>query len=143
MKKVIFIVPVAILLIAGSAATAWYLINNKDDNTSQEQATEEQSQDDDLATIKSLLAAKHGWDESKIDIVLQKRVGDYATGGAGGKTPQDGGGIWFAAKKNGEWNIVWDGNGSVMCSDLVEFPDYPSELIAECYDLRTGKIVNR
>lgn len=143
MKRLIIVVPITILLIASSAATAWYLINKGAGNAKQEQVLADQSEENDLLDIKKALANKHGWDENKVDIVLQKRIGDYATGAVGGKTLQDGGGVWFAAKVNGEWKIVWDGKGSVMCSDLIDYPEYPSELIAECYNLKTGKIVER
>ena len=52
-------------------------------------------------------------------------------------------GIWFAAKVGGVWELVWDGNGSIYCSDLVNYPDYPIDMIPECYDEIEGKIVNR
>ncbi|MDP3987761.1 MAG: hypothetical protein Q8P80_01315 [Candidatus Levybacteria bacterium] len=90
--------------------------------------------------IKQTLAAKHGSDANTLNISVSKIQGDYAQGGA---TEQGGGGMWFAAKVNGSWKLVWDGNGVILCSDLTAYPNFPTDMIPECYDQTTQKIVKR
>jgi len=40
------------------------------------------------------------------------------------------GGYFFAAKINGEWQIILDGNGEIPC-DLAEY-GFPSEMLQDC-----------
>jgi len=97
---------------------------------------------EDLKTIiKQLLVAKHGANAAKLIITVSKTQGDYASGGA--SVPSEGGGIWFAAKVNDVWKLVWDGNGIISCKDLVSYPDLPSTMIPECINETTGEPVTR
>lgn len=97
----------------------------------------------DEEQIKDALVKKHDWDPDDIKITVSENDGQYATGGVGAETPQGGGGIWFAAKMSGVWNIVWDGNGVVMCEDLTNYPKFPVDLIPQCYDSTTNTMVER
>ena len=90
--------------------------------------------------IKQALVAKHGDSANELTISVSKIVGDYASGGA---SASGGGGMWFAAKVNGEWKLVWDGNGVILCQDLVTYPNFPASLISECYDQKTNKSIKR
>ena len=66
--------------------------------------------------------------------------GDYAKGEAGST---GGGAQWFAAKVNGVWKLVFIGNGTIACSDLTNYPNYPAAWIPECWDAATQKSVTR
>jgi hypothetical protein len=93
--------------------------------------------------VKQAIVEKRGVDANDLVISVNKIEGNYAQGKAGSPTPGPGGGIWFAAKVDDAWELVWDGNGSIYCSDLVNYPDYPTNMISECYDEVEGEIVNR
>jgi len=93
-----------------------------------------------LAAVKAALIAKHGSSFSSLNYSINKVEGNYASGSVGG---QGGGGMWFAAKVNGNWVIVSDGNGTTSCSDLSPYPDFPKDIIPECWDFSTNKLVTR
>ncbi len=97
----------------------------------------------DEEMIKEALVTKHNWETEEVKISIAKNDGQYATGGVGSKTPQGGGGIWFAARVDDTWQIVWDGNGAIVCEDLADYPDFPVDLIPECYDSSINKTVRR
>ncbi len=95
--------------------------------------------DNDL--IKQALFKKNNWKESDgLTVTVTTNDGTYASGGV---TGQGGGGYFFAAKVNGVWEIVADGNGVITCSSLTNYPTYPKTLIPECFDEATGKTVIR
>lgn len=98
----------------------------------------------DTATIESLikaaLVAKHGATAQELTVKVSKIEGEYAEGGASG---QGGGGMWFAARLNGTWTLVWDGNGQIDCKDISPYPGFPADMIPECWDSTTGKTVAR
>ena len=52
------------------------------------------------------------------------------------------GGWWLAAKTSGEWVIVADGNGTVLCSDIEDY-DFPVSMVPECWDETTQTLVTR
>ena len=96
---------------------------------------------DDLAKIiKAALIKKHGSNAASLNVTVSKIEGDYAQGGASG---QGGGGMWFAAKLNGNWTLVWDGNGIITCDDVSPYPGFPASMIPECWNTSTNKIVTR
>lgn len=93
-----------------------------------------------IAVIKQALVAKHGSTANELTITVSKIEGDFAKGMT---SASGGGGIWFAAKTNGVWKLVWDGNGQINCSDLTPYPGFPNTLIPDCYDTTTGQVVTR
>lgn len=93
-----------------------------------------------IAAVKQALIAKHGSDFSDLNYSIKKVEGNYASGMVNGS---GGGGMWFAAKVNGTWMIVSDGNGVTMCSDLAPYPAFPKGMIPECWDTSTNKNVIR
>jgi hypothetical protein len=90
--------------------------------------------------IKTALILKHGSNAESLNVTVSKIEGNFASGGASG---QGGGGMWFAAKVNGNWKLVWDGNGQINCTDIIAYPDFPTTMIPECWDTTTNKIVTR
>ena len=92
------------------------------------------------AAIKTQLVAEHGSNAESLNITISKIVGGYAQGSA---TERGGGGMWLAAKVNGNWILVWDGNGTISCTSLVPYPSFPASLAPECWDEVTGKLKSR
>ncbi len=88
-------------------------------------------------TIGQALAAEG---HEGLAITVSKIAGNYASGLA---SAQGGGGGWLAAKVDGQWKLVWSGNGTITCKTLVPYPDFPRDMIPECYDDVAGKGVTR
>jgi len=101
----------------------------------------EESDESVIETLKLLFAQKY---EKRIDdifVTISKREGDYLVGSvkfAG----EDAGAHVLAAKVNGSWKIIFDGNGMWTC-DIVDVVDFPSTLVPECLDENTMEVVNR
>jgi hypothetical protein len=99
------------------------------------------SESDTLITaIKAALIAKHGSGAATLNVTASKIVSDFAQGGV---SDEGGGGMWFAAKVDGIWKLVWDGNGQINCSDIAPYPTFPKDMIPECWDTVMEKIVKR
>lgn len=96
--------------------------------------------EDDDNLIKQALYKKNNWDEGSVTVVVSANDGKYAKGTA---NAQGGGGLFFAEKVNGIWEIVYDGNGIILCSALEKYPDFPTTLIPQCYDQSTDKLIER
>lgn len=94
---------------------------------------------DDLALITKALAIKTGLAEAAITVTISKHIGDYARGGIVEKSSEVGGAQWFAAKKNGAWVIVHDGQDYPKCSALVGY-SFPKEILDSCMDDATNKL---
>ena len=94
---------------------------------------------DDLALITKAIALKTGLSETAITVTISKHIGDYAKGGIVEKTSEVGGAQWFAAKKNGAWIIVHDGQDYPKCSALVGYA-FPKEILDSCWDETTNKV---
>lgn len=90
--------------------------------------------------IKKYIALKHSSNEESLTITVSKIEGNYAQGGA---SDGGGGGMWFAAKEDGVWKLVWDGNGVIECSTFTLYPNFPTSMIPECYDTDKQDIVKR
>ena len=93
-----------------------------------------------ISDVKAALIAKHGPNAAALNVTVSKVAGEYAQGGAGG---EGGGGMWFAANLNGKWTLVWDGNGIITCDDVSPYPQFPTDMIPECWDTSTNKMVTR
>lgn len=92
------------------------------------------------AAIKIALVAEHGSGAELMDVTVSKIEGNYAKGMA---SEEGGGGLWFGAKVNGVWKLVFDGNGVISCEEISPYPDFPKDLIPSCWDMTTDKLVTR
>lgn len=128
----------------GSAGYSWCEVKQKCLRNWEEPCVSDSVTADETENLKSLMkqaiVAKHGSEANSLNITVAAIEGDYAKGGASG---QGGGGLWFAAKVNGTWQLVWDGNGIIRCSDLAAYPQFPNSMISGCYDETAGKLINR
>jgi hypothetical protein len=96
--------------------------------------------EDIAAIIKTALIKKYGTQASDMKVTVSTVSGEYAKGMV---TEQGGGGMWFAARQNGFWTLVWDGNGQIDCTDISPFPEFPANLIPECWNSTTNKFITR
>jgi hypothetical protein len=95
-----------------------------------------------ISDVRKGLIAEHGQDAGNLKITVSKvESGKYASGGA--SEPVGGGGMWFAIKINETWTLVWDGNGTIQCSKVSLYPDFPVDMIPECYNDQTQAMVKR
>lgn len=92
--------------------------------------------------IIQALAQKNNWDVSRVELNVNKVEGDFAKGDVRFKDEM-GGGLWFAAKVNGVWKIVFDGNGTITCDTLTNYQNFPKDLIPECFDIKAEKLIKR
>lgn len=123
----------------GSAGYTWCAVKNKCLRIWEEPCPASTTSDADA--IKNALFQKNKWKETDgITVTVSTNDGQYASGTV---TAQGGGGYFYAIKVNGEWKIVADGNGTISCASLIPYPDYPSSLIPECYDEKTGTTIKR
>lgn len=90
--------------------------------------------------MKDQISAEHKSDPSTFTITVSTVSGNFAKGMA---NASGGGGIWFAAKVNGAWKLVFDGNGIVQCAQLTAYPDFPNTLIPDCWDDAAQKMMTR
>jgi hypothetical protein len=93
-----------------------------------------------VAMVKASEVARIGADANASTYTVSQIQGNYARGMA---SASGGGAIWFAAKVNGTWKLVFIGNGTVQCSQLVNYPNFPNTMIPECWDAVNQKNVTR
>jgi len=90
--------------------------------------------------VKASEVARIGADANTLAYTVSQIQGKYARGIVSASA---GGALWFAAKVNGTWKLVFIGNGTVQCSDLTDYPDFPNTMIPECWDAVNQKNVTR
>ena len=94
-----------------------------------------QSQAEDISgEIKLLFIQKYNKDENEVMVTINQQTAEYARGGV--KFGQDGigeGGIFLAAKVDGKWRLVFDGNGMIPCSQLEDY-NFPETMATDCFD---------
>jgi hypothetical protein len=86
--------------------------------------------------LKAAFAKKYNKPLSDISVSVSKATDKVASGGVGigtaGVAAREGGGF-LAAKVDGEWKIVFDGNGQIACKDLEPY-DFPADMTTGiCY----------
>jgi hypothetical protein len=81
------------------------------------------------ARIKEILAAKYGKEISQVELRVNRQDQSHLTGSVsflpGGPGES---GMFLAAKVNGEWQLLYDGNGSVDCEGLKDY-SFPPEML--------------
>lgn len=94
-----------------------------------------QSQIEDISgDIKQLFVEKYNKSSDEVSVTISQQTTDYARGGVKfGLGGIGEGGIFLAAKVDGVWQLVFDGNGIVDCS-LLEDYDFPDSMSIDCFD---------
>jgi len=96
----------------------------------------------DEEAIKQALLAKLGWNESQMAFTVGRMDGNFAEGGVSEAGGGPGGAMWLAAKDNGQWVIIFDGQDNPPC-DVVDAYNVPPDWVAFCWDAASGTVVNR
>jgi len=94
----------------------------------------------DLEQIRQAFADKYNKPLTDVNVVIESNDNEYANGGVRFEG-EIGGGWWLAAKVSGEWVIVADGNGSVLCEDIKNY-SFPASMVPECWDETTNKLIS-
>jgi len=83
--------------------------------------------------IKKVFAEKYDKKVSAVSLNITEETGNYARGGV--TFLDEGflgiGGLFLATKINGEWMLVFDGNGSFSCDMLRDY-DFPEDMMEGC-----------
>lgn len=95
---------------------------------------------DDAIAIKAAMSKKIGVTEENLEVTVSKNTGQFAKGSVKEKT-EVGGAYFLAAKKNGAWIIVYDGQSQPPCQDLDTY-NFPKTLAPECLTDK-GQVVKR
>lgn len=94
---------------------------------------EDQRQLDEIA-IEVALAEKLGFSVGEVPFAITKISASHAVGNVSN-------GYFLAAKQEGGWMIVYDGQATPPCRD-VDFSGFPSELVPECMN-ENGQLIVR
>jgi len=99
--------------------------------------------------IKQLFSEKYERDVSTVYVDIIQTYPEHMSGSVQfiepdeeQSAPGNGGAFLAATNQDGEWVLVFDGNGAVLCS-VIEPYDFPVEMLPECYDDVAGQVVNR
>ena len=95
----------------------------------------------DLEKIKELFAQKYSKSISEVDVTINKNTGPYASGGVS-FAGEMGGAMWLAHKKGENWQIIFDGQGTIPC-ESIEPENFPKEMVPECWDSSLKKLIKR
>ena len=116
-----------------------------DEEMVEEEDTEEMSEEiseEELVTILSqLFADKYEKDLSEVNLSIDEIQGSYVSGGVIFEG-EISGAYFYAAEVGGEWNIVFDGNGTTPC-DVLDAVDFPVDMAPECWDEINMELVVR
>ncbi|MFA6981537.1 MAG: hypothetical protein WC243_00715 [Patescibacteria group bacterium] len=99
-----------------------------------------ESKEDVAEALRAAFMQKYNKTATEVTIDVSKLDGNHAAGGVRFGPETVGGGWFLAAKKDGFWKIVADGNGVVLCT-LVEPYDFPVDMVPECFDEATQTMV--
>ncbi len=82
--------------------------------------------------IKPLFAQKYNKELSEISVRINQQDESHVRGSVlFGQTGLGEGGNFLAAKVDGGWQLVFDGNGQISCA-LVEPYNFPAAMISDC-----------
>lgn len=99
------------------------------------------AQEEVLPFIKTAMATKFSKPVSEVEMEISKYEPGFAQGTVRFSGEMAGG--WFlAAEVGGQWLIVDDGNGTISC-DKIEPYNFPTTIVAECWDEATQDIIYR
>lgn len=92
----------------------------------------------DEELIAQALYEKFSTNSSTMSYTISKIEENAATGGMTFIQGEGGGGYFVAAKENGQWKIIADGNGVIEC-DVLDQYDIPASIVGNCFDTTTGE----
>jgi len=84
--------------------------------------------------IKRLLAQKYNKKVAEVTIRISQETENHLRGGVefqpGG--PENSG-LFLAAKVDGNWRLVFDGQGAISCEEVTRY-NFPQEMVTDCAD---------
>lgn len=140
MKKSLIVLVLIILLFSG-----FYIFQKNQDRVSRlpsitpTPVVKEEPLEDQIIQA---LSQKNNWNASNVEVRINSLEGDYAKGDVKFKDEM-GGGLWFAARVENTWKIVYDGNGIITCDQLIDYQSFPTSMIPACYDKQAEKLLTR
>ena len=111
-----------------SAGYSWCETKQKCLRIWEEKCEEEKVEETVKDAVMRILIEKYSWDKDKVSVQVNKELDDFASGSVGFGQELGGGG-WLAKKIKGEWEVVWDGNGTVDCKKLRTEYNFPDEIL--------------
>ncbi len=90
--------------------------------------------------IRQALLARLGWSADQLSFDIAEIRGEYAFGSLS-RVGEMGGAAWLAVYSNGQWVILYIGQGVPYCEELEPF-DPPTDWISHCVDI-TGNTIQR
>lgn len=79
--------------------------------------------------VQAFLANKYRKSLSEVKVTIQKEAPGYAAGSVSfGQGGPGEGGLWLAVAGN-QWDVVWDGNGSVDCNKMRQKYGFPDTIL--------------
>ena len=79
--------------------------------------------------IQEILANKYNKPLSEVKVTIQKEAPGFASGSVlFGQDEQGEGGLWLAVAGN-QWDVVWDGNGSIDCNKMRQEYGFPDTIL--------------
>lgn len=98
-------------------------------NNNQAISTEKTTYKDRLAMLGDLFSKKTGKPINDIIVKISREDNTHIKGIITIKDVYTG--VFLIAKTNGEWAIVWDGNGKYPCDNIKSY-NFPAEMINDC-----------
>lgn len=100
-------------------------------------ATPTASVESETQKIIAAVYAKKGFKKSEYTVSVSKIEGNYAIGGIKPTVEDVGGAYFLAAKVNGVWTLIHDGQASPFCSALTGL-NFPKDMVPECLNAQGG-----
>lgn len=94
------------------------------------QVEKEKEENNDYKLIQQEFSKKYSKPVENVNLTINRRVGNFAQGGVTFEGEYGGAG-WLAVKEDGNWIIVFDGNGAIPCADVAPY-NFPAEFIPGC-----------
>ncbi|MEI7619996.1 MAG: hypothetical protein WCJ57_00300 [Candidatus Falkowbacteria bacterium] len=98
-------------------------------NDNQAVSAEKTTYKDRLSMLKDLFSKKTGKTTNDIVINISREDNTHIKGIVTVKDVYNG--VFLAARTNGEWAIIWDGNGKYPCNDIKDY-NFPAEMVNDC-----------
>lgn len=95
---------------------------------------------DDADLIKQAVLSKLKLNENQAVLTISQITDQYAKGNIR-QIDAVSGGYFLAAKTQGTWVVVYDGQANPTCDQIAPY-NFPQEMVPECLDT-TGKVVQR
>jgi len=130
MKKYILSTAIIIIVIILGGL---YLASREDEKAAKKTAKE---------SIVDLFSKKYNRSADMVLVEVGTDTGSFAKGTIR-FADKPGGGLWFAAKTAGGWELAFDGNGIVPC-DAANKYNFPRDIIPRCIEnLNENKLIER